>query len=253
MLAGIAAAARRVFGALKIDTVVIRGRNDDELTALIDFGRTVDAEVRFIEYMDVGGATAGRWTPSSRAREMLERLVAHVRPDRAAGGSVHRRRRSASGCRTARRSGSSRRRRSRSARACDRSRLTADGLWLLCLYARGGARSAASAARGRQPRGTRAIWSRPCGRCARIAARRNASESPAPRRPHPGGGAEARRASRDAHARRLAAHRDDWIDTRGPPRRHGSGEHTGRRQNPGNHRHGGGIARRNLEQHRPQE
>src|SRR5881275_162399 len=35
-------AAHRVFGRLKIDTVVIRGVNDDELIPLIEYGRTVD-------------------------------------------------------------------------------------------------------------------------------------------------------------------------------------------------------------------
>ena len=58
--AGIAA-AQRVFGALKIDSVVMRGVNDDELVSLIEYGRSVNAEVRFIEYMDVGGAS--RWAP----------------------------------------------------------------------------------------------------------------------------------------------------------------------------------------------
>src|SRR5262249_57062647 len=68
------AAAFRVYGRLKIDTVVIRGVNDDELVELIEFGRSVNAEVRFIEYMDVGGAS--RWSPArvvSRG-EMLETL-----------------------------------------------------------------------------------------------------------------------------------------------------------------------------------
>src|SRR5262245_45977633 len=54
-------AAYRVYGRLKIDTVVIRGVNDDELADLIEFGRRANAEVRFIEYMDVGGAS--RWSP----------------------------------------------------------------------------------------------------------------------------------------------------------------------------------------------
>src|SRR5215468_10975334 len=34
-------AARRVFGRLKIDTVVIRGVNDDEIAALVEHGRSV--------------------------------------------------------------------------------------------------------------------------------------------------------------------------------------------------------------------
>src|SRR4029079_9788455 len=70
------ASAQRVFGRLKIDTVVIRGVNDDEIVALVEYGRTVNAEVRFIEYMDVGGAS--RWSPDrvfSRG-EMLAALSA---------------------------------------------------------------------------------------------------------------------------------------------------------------------------------
>src|SRR5204863_1863753 len=55
-------AARRVFpNGFKIDTVVIKGVNDDELPDLIEYGKSVGAEVRFIEYMDVGGAT--KWRP----------------------------------------------------------------------------------------------------------------------------------------------------------------------------------------------
>src|SRR5882672_7278241 len=71
--AGIAA-ARRAFGRMKIDTVVIRGVNDDELIALVEYGRSVDGEVRFIEYMDVGGAS--RWSAARvfSAGEILDRL-----------------------------------------------------------------------------------------------------------------------------------------------------------------------------------
>ncbi len=72
--------AARVFGGLKIDTVVIRGVNDDEMVPLVEFGRRLGAEVRFIEYMDVGGAT--RWLPEEVVPrvEMLERLAAHYGP-----------------------------------------------------------------------------------------------------------------------------------------------------------------------------
>src|SRR5687768_6143681 len=76
VLAGVHAASD-TFGALKIDTVAICGTNDDELVELLEFGKTVNAEVRFIEYMDVGGAT--RWCPSAvvpRA-EMLEAIARH--------------------------------------------------------------------------------------------------------------------------------------------------------------------------------
>src|SRR5437870_8134058 len=60
VLAGIAAVPAAGFTGTKIDTVAMRGVNDDELADLIEFGRTVPAEVRVIEYMDVGGAT--RWS-----------------------------------------------------------------------------------------------------------------------------------------------------------------------------------------------
>jgi cyclic pyranopterin phosphate synthase len=71
------AAAFRAYGQLKIDTVVIRGVNDDELVDLIEFGRSVNAEVRFIEYMDVGGAS--RWSPGRvvSRRDMLAALERH--------------------------------------------------------------------------------------------------------------------------------------------------------------------------------
>ena len=47
----------------KIDTVVIKGVNDDELADLIEYGKALTAEVRFIEYMDVGGAT--KWSAAN--------------------------------------------------------------------------------------------------------------------------------------------------------------------------------------------
>jgi GTP 3',8-cyclase len=74
VLEGIAAVPRAGFTGTKLDTVLIRGVNDDELGDLIEYARTVPAEVRFIEYMDVGGAT--RWSHEqvvSRA-EILQRL-----------------------------------------------------------------------------------------------------------------------------------------------------------------------------------
>src|SRR5881628_2593336 len=75
VLAGIAAARAAGFGSLKLNTVVIRGFNDDELADLIEFARARDAEVRFIEYMDVGGAT--RWSMDqvvSRSEEHTSEL-----------------------------------------------------------------------------------------------------------------------------------------------------------------------------------
>jgi len=137
VLQGIEAVQRAGFGRLKLDTVLIRGANDDEIIDLIDYGKRVAAEVRFIEYMDVGGAT--HWSAEkvvSRA-EILEHIEAHyggitalqernsapaerfMLPDGTVFGII------ASTtmpfCQT-----------------CDRSRLTADGMWYLCLYAQKG-------------------------------------------------------------------------------------------------------------------
>ncbi len=54
--AGLDAAAAH-FPGFKMDTVIMRGVNDDEMIPLLDFARELGAELRFIEYMDVGGAT----------------------------------------------------------------------------------------------------------------------------------------------------------------------------------------------------
>jgi GTP 3',8-cyclase len=146
VLEGMDAAARE-FGRFKIDSVVIRGVNDDELADLIEYGRVKNAEVRFIEYMDVGGAT--RWSPSdvmSRA-EMLKELAARYGPIepivevssapadrfRLPDGTVF----GIISSTTAPFCGS-----------CDRSRLTADGLWYLCLYAARGVDLRAALRRG---------------------------------------------------------------------------------------------------------
>ncbi len=135
VLEGVAAA--RFPRGLKLDTVVIRGFNDDELIPLLEYAATHGAELRFIEYMDVGGAT--RWTRAqvvSRA-ELLERIAAHygaVTPLHSEDRAPAQRFQLPDGrtfgviasttqpfCRT-----------------CDRSRVTADGRWFTCLYAEAG-------------------------------------------------------------------------------------------------------------------
>ncbi|HKA59588.1 MAG TPA: GTP 3',8-cyclase MoaA [Gemmatimonadales bacterium] len=132
-------AARAAGFPLKLNSVVIRGVNDDELVDLIEFARVHDAEVRFIEYMDVGGATG--WTAEQvfSQREILGVVSAHYGtitpliegkvvaapaerfrlPDGTTFGIVAST--TAPFC-----------------RSCDRSRLTADGTWFLCLYAERG-------------------------------------------------------------------------------------------------------------------
>jgi len=137
VLAGIEATTRAGFTGLKLDTVVMRGVNDDELSELIEYGKRVSAEVRFIEYMDVGGATLWAMDKVFSRTAMLERLARHygpiepvteessapadrfTLPDGTVFGIISST--TAPFC-----------------RSCDRSRLTADGMWYLCLYAKEG-------------------------------------------------------------------------------------------------------------------
>jgi cyclic pyranopterin phosphate synthase len=134
VVAGIDAAAAAGFDALKIDSVVMRGVNDDELGDLLRFGRKRRAEVRFIEYMDVGGAT--QWSPErvvSRA-EILDRLSHEFGPIEAireVSSAPAERFRLPDGTSFGIIASTT----APFCRSCDRSRLTADGVWYLCLYA----------------------------------------------------------------------------------------------------------------------
>ncbi len=129
--------ASRVFGGLKIDAVVIRGVNDDEMVPLVEFGRSLRAEVRFIEYMDVAGAT--RWLPEQVVprTEMLERLAAHYGPLEPLEETVWApadRFRLPDGATVGVIASTT----SPFCGTCDRARLTADGTWFRCLYAQDG-------------------------------------------------------------------------------------------------------------------
>jgi len=134
---GIEAVGRMGWPGLKLDTVVMRGVNDDEMLDLIEFARGVAAELRFIEYMDVGGAT--RWSMDqvvARA-EILERLGARygrIEPIVEVSSAPADRFRLPDGLHFGVISSTT----APFCQTCDRSRLTADGQWLLCLYATAG-------------------------------------------------------------------------------------------------------------------
>ena len=140
VLAGIAAARAAGLGPVKLNTVVMRGVNDDELADLIEFARGggQSAEVRFIEYMDVGGATGWSAEQVVSQREMLERLVQRYGPIAAVEGNDP----SAPAERFRLPDGTTfgiiASTTAPFCRSCDRSRLTADGTWFLCLYAEQG-------------------------------------------------------------------------------------------------------------------
>ena len=137
VLAGIAAARQAGFGKLKLDTVVLRGVNDDELADLIEYGRLAEAEVRFIEYMDVGGATEWSLDKVFTRAEMLDRLgkrYGAITPLGENSSAPAERFRLPDGTIFGIIASTT----TPFCRRCDRSRLTADGLWYLCLYAQSG-------------------------------------------------------------------------------------------------------------------
>ncbi len=139
VLEGIDRARAVGFSRIKLNTVVIRGFNEDEPGDLLEFAREKGLEVRFIEYMDVGGAT--RWSfqnvvskeeilrTISRRYGRIEPVVESetspapadrfLLPDGTLFGVISST--TQPFC-----------------RSCDRSRLTADGMWFLCLYAEEG-------------------------------------------------------------------------------------------------------------------
>ncbi|UCG89466.1 MAG: GTP 3',8-cyclase MoaA [Gemmatimonadota bacterium] len=140
VLAGLEAVRAAGFGSTKINSVVIRNENDDELVDLLEFGRRHEFEVRFIEYMDVGGATQWSRAAVVTKQEILREISAHygavspVQPPGDRSAAPAERYRLPDGtlfgviasttdpfCGT-----------------CDRSRITADGMWFLCLYAGSG-------------------------------------------------------------------------------------------------------------------
>ncbi len=133
VLAGIAAVGEAGFTNTKINAVIRRGFNDDELADLLAFGRNAGVEVRFIEYMDVAGATG--WSPDQVVSrdEILAGLAEElgpIEPAPAPPSSPARRYLLPDGtafgivapttvpfC-----------------DACDRARLTADGVLFTCLH-----------------------------------------------------------------------------------------------------------------------
>jgi cyclic pyranopterin phosphate synthase len=134
VLRGIQAAIQAGFQELKLDTVVMRGYNDDELVTLLEYGKTVAAEVRFIEYMDVGGATYWSMQKVYSRAAMLARLEQHygrIEPVAERGSAPAERFRLPDGTVFGIIASTT----APFCSACDRSRLTADGMWLLCLYA----------------------------------------------------------------------------------------------------------------------
>jgi cyclic pyranopterin phosphate synthase len=77
VLAGIEAAQGAGFSALKLNCVVVRGRNERAITELAEHFRGTQHIVRFIEYMDVGTQNGWRTQHVVAADEIIARICAH--------------------------------------------------------------------------------------------------------------------------------------------------------------------------------
>lgn len=138
-IAGLDAARAAGFEQTKINAVVVRSFNDDEIVSLVEFARDRGVELRFIEYMDVGGATQWRADTVVPRAEILATLAkafgsatpiprnddprAPAERVRLGDGTVV----GVIASTTA-----------PFCRDCDRARLTADGTFFRCLYGEAG-------------------------------------------------------------------------------------------------------------------
>jgi cyclic pyranopterin phosphate synthase len=71
VLSGLSAAKKAGLAPIKINAVIIRGTNDDEILDLVEFARSNGFEMRFIEYMDVGNANAWSLEKTVTKKEIL--------------------------------------------------------------------------------------------------------------------------------------------------------------------------------------
>lgn len=138
VLLGIDSLIDHGFEQSKLDSVIIRGTNEDEILGLLDFAQEKRLELRYIEYMDVGGATAWSRDRVVTRNEILQEIeAAHgaveavEEPESTAPADRYR---LADGTVFGIISSTTQ----PFCGSCDRSRLTADGHWFLCLYAREG-------------------------------------------------------------------------------------------------------------------
>ncbi|WP_175839221.1 GTP 3',8-cyclase MoaA [Burkholderia anthina] len=75
VLAGIEAAQAVGLAPVKVNAVIERGANDDQILPLVRHFRHSGVAVRFIEYMDVGGAnlwSGDKVVPAARMRELID-------------------------------------------------------------------------------------------------------------------------------------------------------------------------------------
>jgi cyclic pyranopterin phosphate synthase len=135
VLAGIDAALAAGLQPVKLDTVVMRGTNDHEIGALLEFAWRRGVEPRLIEYMPVGGHA--QWSPAEAldAAQILDAVTERfgpVRPVARRGAAPAQQYE----CEDGRRFGLIAANSSPFCGSCDRVRLTANGMLYRCLHSR---------------------------------------------------------------------------------------------------------------------
>jgi GTP 3',8-cyclase len=138
VLEGVRAAQRAGIDPIKLNTVVQRGVNEDDIIPLVKFARAEGLAIRFIEFMDVGNANAWRLDRVVPKREIIEMInsyapLVEVGRDKGSAPAVDYRFADGTGdvgviasvtepfCST-----------------CTRARLTADGKLVTCLFSNQG-------------------------------------------------------------------------------------------------------------------
>jgi len=133
VLAGIAAAQRAGFERLKLNAVILRGRNDDEVLDLVDYARRNAVDISFIEEMPLGNIEehdrAGTFLSSEELRAIIATRHALEPTEESTGGPSRYWRMADSDTRVGFISPHSH----NFCHLCNRVRLTVEGRLLLCL------------------------------------------------------------------------------------------------------------------------
>lgn len=80
VLKGVEAAKRAGFDRVKLNAVILKGRNDDEILALINFARDMELDISFIEEMPLGGITEHDRAESFCSSEEIRKIIGEVYP-----------------------------------------------------------------------------------------------------------------------------------------------------------------------------
>ncbi|MBD3609415.1 MAG: GTP 3',8-cyclase MoaA [Gammaproteobacteria bacterium] len=133
VLDGIHAAADAGFKRVKLNTVAMKGRNDDELLDIVDFARNTGIDVVFIEEMPLGNTSnhdrQETYCSSDEVRSIIEQKYELIATTENTGGPSRYFRMSDSDSRIGFISPHSH----NFCESCNRVRITAKGLMLLCL------------------------------------------------------------------------------------------------------------------------